>query len=376
MGLLSTLGSVAVSYPIRQVVPQVPVWGIADFVQRLKATLLELESAWESGHLRERLADPGLIEQVGSTVLGVYQNLVGVAPSHLPFRRRGVDGITERISQLLQEPTRIFEARRDPRCADTSGRPSRLMLRVEPEGYCMSAAQAIAVRFWGVGFQSDEETEQRLTRILVWRVLQRLASDLAGLQKVERWLARSALIEAEVHVVPDQAGRAFEQLMIDVLNEKAPIARQATLYEDFVEKTDIRVHVPDLGRRRGARVQVTQVIQPSFHAKKLESIQHLDEFVILSPLAVARAMASTRADQLLDSTETRALWDALPANYANVFEFAKTLKTSLTAALKRPIQGPRGPSAHVPPALRRLLRHYVVVEAHRSTRALRQRVEV
>ena len=70
-------------------------------------------------------------------------------------------------------------------------------------------------------------------------------------------------------------------------NEHEHHARIAPLHEDFLEKTDIRVRYPGLKRRRGARIQVTQIADYELHDEKVSRIRASNEFVILSPRTLA-----------------------------------------------------------------------------------------
>lgn len=357
-------------------VPTVLPWELPQFYRRLKDYLLRLEQAWEAGELEPLLARPETLEAVGSAVAHVYLNLLKVSPSSQPFRRSSVHVVAESPKASLSEPVCEFPARVDRVDPPGEARPT-IVFRVDSrEGeVTLSAEQVVALRTWGVGLQvEDPEVEAALVQRLVYRVLQRLASDLSGLYKVERWLTRAKQIHPGTRVAPDQHGRRFEQLMIDVLNERTLMARHASLYEDFVEKTDLRVRAAGLDRRRGARVQVTQTSEEQYLDEKVAQIRFSEEFVILSPLSLARALASPQADALMSAEEVRALWDALPSTYATVAELARVIKKIFLDAVDQPCVDPAGPRVLVPPSLRSLVRHYVVAESFRTTAKMRARV--
>jgi len=176
-----------------------------------------------------------------------------------------------------------------------------------------------------------------------------------------------------VRIVPPYEGRGFEQLMIDVLNEHYPCARHAPLYEDFFEKTDLRLHVRGLRRRRGARAQVTRTVDPEQHAAKLGQIHNVDEFVILSPLALARAFQAPDASGL--EPEDRALfWQCFPEQPTTEIELAAALRDVLVAAMAKPASGPRGPMAAVPEPIRLLIQAHAQSDAFAATKRLRKRL--
>ena len=129
-----------------------------------------------------------------------------------------------------------------------------------------------ALRYWGIGFSIEDhaiakQIDQGIARV----VFGRLASDLGCIDKIERWLQRKGHQTSYVEILSDRVGRHYEQLMRDILNEEEMIARRAKLYEDFAEKTDLRVRLADVPRRHGAGVQVTKVLNRERVEQKLAS---------------------------------------------------------------------------------------------------------
>lgn len=358
-------------------VPSVPSWELPDFYRRLKTRLLEMEAAWEAGELQGLLERPDTLEILGSSVAQVYQHLLQATPSGQPFRRASVHVVAESPKTSLSVPTCEFPARveHSPDPKHPERRRSTFWVDSREGPRALSPDQVVALRTWGIGLRLDDpEVEAAVVQRLVFRVLQRLASDLSGLHKVERWLTRAKQIHPGTRVAPDLHGRRFEQLMVDILNEQTAMARHASLYEDFVEKTDLRVQAAGLGRRRGARVQVAQTSEEHFLREKVAQIRYSEEFVILSPLSLAQALASPQADALMSEGEVRALWDALPSTYATIPDLARVIKQVFLKAVDQPCADPAGPHLLVPPSLRALLRHYVVSESFRSTAQMRARV--
>jgi hypothetical protein len=200
--------------------------------------------------------------------------------------------------------------------------------------------------------------------------------DLRGLEDIERWLARRPAAEDasdDIHIVPDILGRRFEQLMLDILNEHEPMARRAPLVEDFIEKTDLRIQVPDLNRRRGARIQVTQTTYPERLEQKLARIRNLKEFIILSPRSLADALDHEEGMELLSPADLSHFWSSFSRPPMTVDEMAAGIKRIFRKAMDRCDEDPRGPIAFVPEPLRRLVVAYVTAEAYRSTSELRER---
>ena len=177
------------------------------------------------------------------------------------------------------------------------------------------------------------------------------AQMLRGLETIERrniWKGATP----PSSLLPSREGADFEHLMLDILNEHRDQARDASLVEDFLEKTDLRVHVGDLNRKRGARVQVTASLDPVHYQTKLAAIKRLEELVMLSPVSLAHF-----GDD----------------NSATVTERASKIRKKLYMALKRRHESPLGPVSSVPESLREMVRKFVENEATRSTIAMRQR---
>ena len=309
------------------------------------------------------------------------------------------------MKELLSEPQRTFRATKveisSPRAESPAVEPDptadldaplvtsplKAIAVDTPSGPIrLPIAQVAAVRAWGIGFEFDDpEVANAAAQTLVDLTLHRVAVDLRDLVDIERWLRRrtragatasdatTAQSEELVHIVPDAGGRLFEQLILDLLNEEQLVARRAPLREDFIEKTDLRVHVPRLNRRRGARVQVTQTIFQNRLEQKLARIPRVNEFVILPPRSLAEALDHEAGTELLSPADLNVFWAMFPRPPIDIEEMARGLKQILAAAMAQPITDPRGPLALVPEPLRRLVRSFVATEAYRTTSELRER---
>jgi len=378
--------------------PAIPPWDLPNYYRRLKATILKLENAWEAGDLGDALSDTEVTTMVGPRVVASYRHLLeSGTPARSGFRRDSIHAILEPLKELLADPRHVFRARVDrtevpaletgleesptaPQgagVADALPRNSPIRTVVVPvtggERH-LRLHHLVGARFWGIGFEFDDpEDEAVVVRTLVGLAVRRLAADLEGLFAVERWLRGRPKLRGVARIVPDQEGRRFEQLMLDILNEGSYIARRASLSEDFLEKTDLRVHPPGLTRRHGARVQVTQTIHRAHLQQKLSRIRRVNEFIILSPSSLADALSGPEGEEMLNRAELKALWECLPFVPATVEDLGVLIKERFLNTYALIGEDPQGPAEQVPDPLRLLVQRYVMRESFRSTTELRER---
>jgi hypothetical protein len=415
--------------------PTASAWELADYYRRLKAAIIALEAAYEEGDLASALEDPEHGELLGGEIIDSYRRLLRIRnPRATAFRRNSIHALLEPVKELLSEPRRWYaasDATPDQAGAgagndaalpanEAGGEPAgnadrdvadkeedasesdvavasaidsnpawwevpslgpsqvQIIRATGPAGeVALRIDQAIAVRAWGIGLEIDDPpTADHVATMLLRLAIHRVAMDLRGLEDIERWLGRRpAAGEAsnDIHIVPDILGRRFEQLMLDILNEHEPMARRAPLVEDFIEKTDLRIQVPDLNRRRGARIQVTQTTYPERLEQKLARIRNIKEFIILSPRSLADALDHEEGMELLSPADLSLFWSSFPRLPMTVEEMAAGLKRIFRKAMDKSDEDPRGPIAFVPEPLRRLVVAYVTAEAYRSTSELRER---
>ncbi|NNF06430.1 MAG: hypothetical protein HKN21_06690 [Candidatus Eisenbacteria bacterium] len=367
--------------------PVVEPWDLANFYRRLKATVLELENCWESGDLNQALANPEFETALGSRVLDVYKTLAeSPATKKSPFRRNSIHAILEPLKEVLEEPktNHMASVSSPPAQAERGMQPPSqgegsewihgLDVQTPTGTHHLRLHQVIGSRFWGIGFETEtEETNHWLVNALVRVALRRLAGDLRGLGTIEARLAKKTRMRTEPKILPDHEGRRFEQLMLDLLNQEQYSARRASLIEDFLEKTDMRVHYPDVKRRKGARVQVTQTLHQASLERKLSKIRNVEEFIILSPRSLADALSGAEGERLLNRSELNQLWECLPMAPATIEDLAQLLKEHLLQSIPKALQHPQGPAAFIAPPVRLLVQRYVYHEALRSTEKLRDR---
>jgi hypothetical protein len=230
----------------------------------------------------------------------------------------------------------------------------------------MRPDQLVSLRYWGIGFRFRERHDEEQYKHAVLRgVLNDLASRLPSLI---RSLSRLRLIAYDND--GDDAGKKFERLIRDVLNETTRVARFAPVDEDLFEKTDLRVSYPELNRRHGARIQVALGATPRAFKEKFEGVKRLEEIVVVSPLTLAACVqARARMGQPVPS----GFWSVFHSKPADVDELAMTLRKMFVGAIRNANTSPLGPSQMLPSSVRHLIQEFVHGEACRSTAVLRER---
>lgn len=209
----------------------------------------------------------------------------------------------------------------------------------------LRADQVMAAQDWRIGFLPGDSSAQGVLR---WTAHQRLKALGTASRDCARLLTKRPTYRLDW--LPGLIAEPFERLMRDILNEETNLARHASLHEDFAEKTDLRVHYKDLGRPRGARVQISRSVTEFHHENKASGIKGRDEFVILSPWTLSAAKQDAE-------------------------EQARALLGTFSRAIRRAHHHPRGAMQFVPVEIRDQVREYVHAEAFRSTQELRAREE-
>jgi hypothetical protein len=331
--------------------------------QRISILISQLEEARDSGTLGRTLDE---IDNVGSTgqIVSLYRKFVDQPFLKSRFRAEHVHNIVREAMWPLRKPEIIFPGTlcKHKRVKRDAKEPLEewAVTKVEASGLFLRPDQALSAYYWGIGFdlESDEDNGL-LEEYLLDSSVDRVVQMLRDLELVEPHFRR-AHYESR-RILPPRGSADFEQLLIDVLNEYDRKARHAPLLEDSLEKTDLRVQVQGVHRKRGVRVQVTAALDPVLYQGKLATIHRLEEFVVLSPASIAR-FANDAGSELFHDSGTVLLE-----------EHAIRIRASLFAALKRRHKSPLGPLVSVPDNLRTVIRRYIEVEGARSTDALRDR---
>jgi hypothetical protein len=373
-----------------------PVIGQSDvvgFCREICESIIELENALEAGDLSSRL-NAGHFETVlGPSLYETYERLGNTVPG--PLQKLRVEAVYALLSQLDDELVPIQVARAQVHvssegdsCPAAPGTDSRRRTRFKLASASFDGAssttlrfdQMLAARFWGIGFTFETlDLCDAFAQEVVRKATTRLANDLLGVQRILERLADRTLTR-EVKLTGHPRAKRFEHLVLDILNEDDLHARVAPLLEDFFEKTDLRVSYPELKRRRGARVQVTSIVEPEGHESKLQAIRMAEEFVFLSPLSLADFVDSLQTPAGSPSGRPSCalgpLWDCLEVHPTDVPTLASELKRIMFRALQDTPDSPLGPMVRVPQPVRQLIRLFVETRAIASTSRLREREKV
>lgn len=341
-----------------------PDLGLSDvpaFLDRLKAGVLQLETAFQTGDgLAAQLDDPNLRRDVGPSLIETYSKLLRTAVGDAGAIR------STTIATLLDHATSDLTPRVTSFVDAQGAHQPHRTCTLDGVRTTLRHDQILSSRFWGIGFEhATEEENDEHARRLVSVTIQRLSSDILGLQHILERFQRGRG-RPDVQIVPPPEDRRFEHILLDILNEDARRATLAPVMEDFLEKTDFRVKYPDLERRRGARVQATSIISSKRHHEKREAISRTEEYVFLSPLSLAEfAKASPE--------HAKSLAECLETEISFVEGVAYEIRHILNEAIDKPAVSPLGPLARVPKQLRALVRAYVETMAMDTTARLRNR---
>jgi hypothetical protein len=341
---------------------------LPDRLEDLARRLTSLEENLAAG---ERPSLDGLDEE---PLRAVYAKRSGNSRRALPFRTPTVVTLLERMRRLLGPPRVIGVARsrREIVAREDGKTRTGLVIETGPRDQAVRwRLDAIHdVRFWGIEIRpSDEDHREQVERSVWTSAVARLASDLSGVGTIEeRFADRADGLPATL--LAGEEGEAFERLLIDVLNEGSLRARLSPLEEDFLEKTDARVHVPGLERRKGARIQIAMTADPTRMREKREKIRAAEELVLLSPWTMAEALTRTPQRRFSRDLVGEVL-EVLGTKGAPPDVTARGIKSILVGALRDPGDDLRGPITRVPAPLRRFVQELVTREALESTAALR-----
>lgn len=337
-----------------------------------------LETALARRSLEHTLADRRLHDAVGPSIVAAYGAIAAEPDLYLgPPRERTVDQLLEQVVARLAPPVRTYPARLVGKGSQTG--PLRGGVRVvvsDPAGVSLRLDQAIGARFWGIGFQWDDAAAgDRLALATLRTVADGMAADLRHATRIHN---RNHEDPRFPDLIPPLPQRRYERLMHDILDEHHAVGTPATLEEDYLQKTDLHVRFerPNHSPTR-ARVQVTALTSLAMHEAKLARIYYRENYVILSPVALAdfleeelhgrRRFHAPLPDELLAAL--RAEFGA-PMHFA---ELVDAVASRFRAALARPAEDPRGPLAQVPEVLRSLVRLWALRSAFRSHRLVRAR---
>ena len=260
--------------------PTIHSWELDDFYRQVRKSLLELEDAFARHELDLRLRHRDFQHFGGTAVATAYRRLCMDAPER--FAELRLESIRALLEHLRQELFCVESVARAELAFTAQGKP---VVRVQHAGEAIDLRfdQFLSARAWGRGLEFDDvEADQAFAELVAHNACTQLAFDLRSLQRIFYRFTPRATAEP-LRVVPRPAERAFERLMVDILNEHAETVWQARIDEDFLEKVDLRIAAPDPTVVEGVGIQVTQVSKPELYAQKLGKIRHVERFVILPP---------------------------------------------------------------------------------------------
>ncbi len=314
-----------------------------------------------------------VLDEVGSSgpegkIIALYRKFIDQPFVKSRFRSKHVRTIVQEAIWPLRRPEIVFPGtlRKRQRINRETGEilDKWDVMQLESTGFVLRPDQILSARYWGIGFDLDSHDDVLLLEeSLLDSSVASLVHMLRSLEQIEPHFRRSRY--ENPHILPPRRTSDFEQLLIDVLNEHYCKARHAPFIEDVLEKTDIRVQVQGVHRRRGARVQITTTTDPLFYQNKLANINRLEEIVVLSPASIARFVSETGKE--LGAFKGHGSGTKL------LEERADAIRRTLIVALEPRHESPLGPLVSVPEDLRAVIREFMELEAARSTDALRDR---
>ena len=344
-------------------------------VRQVRAAVEELEAALHDGTLARRIEQPDLPTLLGPALTYRYRSMSAEKVKHdRDFRANWIRRLLDVFEQNLQAPLRTFPAKAATKWNPDDDLPPRLVIS-DGDEILLRADQAFSAHRWGTWFDFDDEALERFyTAFLIYRALNRLASNIKYLWNIEAtFLSGFSRLSADVAWQSGGRGGRFEELMMDILNEEALVARPATLAEDILERTDLRVSGSGITIKEGARVQVSLTAIPELHDRKVRSLMVPEEFVILTPLEFARSAVHPPTHKLFDTFNWDEFWSALGGR-RSVHELARQLHALFHDALSIPPRHPLGPMWHIPSPLRKFIRLHTRQRAEKSSKSASERL--
>jgi hypothetical protein len=331
-----------------------------------------LETALLNGTLDPLLNNSDLEEKIGPVLIARYASIAASRSKHdRDFRQNWTAVIVQAFQALLQHPQKCFPAK----AGISRGKIRTLLVSHHQGDATLRDDQAVSARRWGIWFDFENETLARLyADRLVRSALQKLESNICSLRYVETtYLAGYSKISSTARYDYEGIGGRFEHLMYDVLNELQPYARFASLAEDLLERTDLRVNYPFLTRNRGARIQVSLVAEAEYHRNKFGSLYLPGEFICLTPIDLAMCALSPPTVPLFQDFGWEDFWASLGEKYDNEVDLAHMFHDLFVDALSYPRVHPLGPMWILPLPLRDFIRTFTQYCAAETTGQIRER---
>lgn len=340
-------------------------------------TIPQLEAAIHDGTLAGLIEQPEVQEIVGPEVTERYRAIAAEKLKHnAVFRRNWTLKFIEVFQQSLQAPRKLFPAKAGASTWSIwDATPPPLEVSHHPRNVILRPDQVLSSRRWGVWFTfEDEMLERAYLALLVGKSRQLLASNVKNLWNLEAtYLSQRSNLSHDPEWHTGTRGGRFEHLMMDVLNEFSPVAKPAPLAEDILERTDLRVKYPGIKRENGSRVQVTLASDPKLHDRKVHALVVPLEFILLTPLELARCAVHPPCDSQFAEFAWPEFWTSLGGPRRDVHAFALELHDLFVEAISYPLRHPLGPIGFLSSPMRQFIQTFTQHRAAKSTNKVRER---
>ena len=352
-------------------------------ISELISSVELLESAYEGGRLSDYLQDEEseLFKIVPPELIGAYRSLAETGTAFKTISRRPfVDRAIFPAENFIKDPQVRFEA--DPVITfkypepDVLGPPEKLYIgcKIREPNATLRMTQIAAAREWGIEIKTEDLFFNQLLSTMYYRFARnRLIINISGINRLQEFFLarnRSLFVRPSKEVL----GYRFEKLICEILNENEIVAHPATLEEDMLEQTDLRVKLSGLKRRNGARVQIT--LSQSHHQEKVDSLRRPRELVLISPTTIAEAVVSELRSPSIEDFDADQFWRELGSLPQSENEMAEELAKLFRRVIRSSTVHPGGPLFLVPVPLKILIRNFVEKACFRATEELRNRERV
>lgn len=370
------------------------------YFQKFKLTIIALEDAWERGEdcLNNLLKNRTIKQLLTEKIIRSYRRLLKrnhTRPGH--FRKLNFNILLVKAEKDFSKPKAIFQAQViwhkkyeshfflrmyyyfkfvRQRLTTPLDEPFIIGIQVQTqsETFLLRLDQVLALHFWGISYRFQNPILTLwLKRRLIQQTLDKFAVALRSLQDIENHFYKKYSKDKLTPITSFKGkGHQFEQLIYDILNEIEYTTHKAKLFEDFWEKTDFRFKAPHLGRKNGARIQVTSTTDFVSHNRKILKIKYANELIIISPRTLAEAVYKHEKGFYNDFNLEE--FSKIIGPYHSIKQLSYLLRDVFFDALdNHRFDDPRGPLAAVPVPVRQLVRSFVRLEAYWSTAKLRLR---
>ncbi|MCB0328987.1 MAG: hypothetical protein KDD70_04975 [Bdellovibrionales bacterium] len=336
-----------------------PDSAIPYMLESIEGIVQQLENASRAGHLAHFVNTLEPYTQEENRIVDAYrEGALSRSPGKGDFRIHNFTAALRRFHQAVPTAGKSFEV---PFVSwDKESATSNMVVVEGDRTVSLTAEQAIAASKWGIKFRfANEEDQSRFNTRLLAKALDGLIGDLQGIARIDVYFSRKKSAPRAL-LGEARAGARFEDLILDILREHEPLASRASIDQDVIQKTDLRIHAEGVANGKGCRAQVKYIADPKVHARELAAFRLPEEYVIISPITIADGIASA-ANFDPKSRRFHALDQALPEQnlLGNSRALGYALQGLFRQALQEPTLDPRGPAFLLPTDLRDFIRSYV-----------------